>query len=217
MIRKSLTILRQNNKGLSMALGNVLAGWLGGNVANAASTPFQEVAQRELWGKFPCRSAPYEQLVNAWMIGDISTQFFQTWGTKHGFDVRAAFHSRCNPFRWDNGICRHNFPAGVQSLTEFERYIEERYNSPPLEILLELFNRGLIDEEVADRGMRKLGYTAYGLRMALFRLAKSIPPPTDLITFAVREAFNPKLLEKFGYHNEFPEQMRTWMEKQGYW
>lgn len=43
-----------------------------------------------------------------------------------------------------------------------------------------------------------------------------IPGSSDLVRFAVREAFNPNLIELFGYHKEMPLQIIPWMEKQGY-
>lgn len=43
-----------------------------------------------------------------------------------------------------------------------------------------------------------------------------IPGPQDLVRFAVREAYNPTLIEQYGYHHEVPLEVLPWMAKQGY-
>jgi hypothetical protein len=42
-----------------------------------------------------------------------------------------------------------------------------------------------------------------------------IPGVADLISFAVREAFNTEVITKFGYNKELPIEILPWLEKQG--
>jgi hypothetical protein len=46
-------------------------------------------------------------------------------------------------------------------------------------------------------------------------LAQAIPGIADLISMAVRDAFNPAAIERFQYAQDFPEDVVPWAEKQG--
>lgn len=74
--------------------------------------------------------------------------------------------------------------------------------------------RGEIDEKEHDRLLSAYGYTASDISLfhALYFI---IPPPTDLIRMAVREAFSPDIAEKFGQYEDYPEAFTKWAEKQG--
>ena len=57
-----------------------------------------------------------------------------------------------------------------------------------------------IDKEQADK---------------LTELYKFYPPATDFIRFAVRDVFNPDIVEKYGYNEEFPNDIVEYAEKTG--
>lgn len=46
-------------------------------------------------------------------------------------------------------------------------------------------------------------------------LANPIPPVSDLITMAVREAFTPDIARKFGQYEDFPPEFEKWAAKKG--
>lgn len=80
--------------------------------------------------------------------------------------------------------------------------------------ILNLWHRGIIDDGTVNDALRQRGlnqeYTD-GLKEASFL----IPPVTDLITMAVREAFSPEVAERFGQYEDYPEEMTPWVKKQG--
>ena len=49
----------------------------------------------------------------------------------------------------------------------------------------------------------------------LTELYKFYPPATDFIRFAVRDVFNPDIVEKYGYNEEFPDDIVKYAEKTG--
>ena len=79
--------------------------------------------------------------------------------------------------------------------------------------------RGLMSSEEMIEYFRKKGYTDedIGRLISLFWI---IPSPSDLITMAVREAFNEEAIQRFNLLEEFPQEFKEWAEKQGlseYW
>lgn len=92
--------------------------------------------------------------------------------------------------------------------------IETGYQVPDLAALYSMNLRGLpAGENLTDR-LQDLGYSpsdAEGLEALKFY----IPPPQDLITMAVREVFNPTIVEKFGQDEDFPEDFATYAAEQG--
>jgi len=88
----------------------------------------------------------------------------------------------------------------------------------------ESFLRGLKSEEEHDAILNRLGYTADSakLRRSLYFY---IPPAQDLIHMAIRNVFNPEIVERFQLFGDFPPPFeeaarmqgisRTWAER--YW
>jgi hypothetical protein len=74
--------------------------------------------------------------------------------------------------------------------------------------------RGTIDDGYLDRQFAAMGISDKD-RQILKELAFFIPPPSDLIRMAVREAFSPQIIEKFKMHEDFPEEFKKWAAKQG--
>ncbi len=77
-----------------------------------------------------------------------------------------------------------------------------------------MFLRGEIDLEKHDQLLASYGFTPENITLikALYQL---IPPPTDLIRMAVREAFSPEIAEKFGQYEDYPAAFTEWAVKQG--
>lgn len=70
--------------------------------------------------------------------------------------------------------------------------------------VLELRNRGAIDDEEAGRRMIRLGYSDE-VAGELLSLRRRVPPAGDVVRFAVREVYNPPLRQELGYEAEFAD------------
>jgi len=77
------------------------------------------------------------------------------------------------------------------------------------------WNRGLIDESTADDQLSRRGYSG-AAKNAAKALRRKLPTPSDLVRFAVREAFDPRVVMTFGLDQEFPARFAQEMDKQGY-
>jgi len=86
---------------------------------------------------------------------------------------------------------------------------------PDLNAVFALRNRGILPEDAnAVWYIQKLGFTEEGANTML-NLRWVIPPLTDIIRLAVREAFSPEAIEKFDLEQHYPEELTAWAEKQG--
>ena len=89
------------------------------------------------------------------------------------------------------------------SIHDAVRIVKVSEKLPPEEETLRWTLRGLIPYDECDRILKGQGYTDIHVE-AFKKAAFFIPPPADLITMAVREAFSPEVAEKFGQYEDFP-------------
>lgn len=88
--------------------------------------------------------------------------------------------------------------------------------APLLEVgdLGRLFMREEIGEGEFNTELGKRGYREPEIDK-IKTLLHVIPPLTDIISMAVREAFTPAMVERFQLHAELPGEMVSWAKKQG--
>lgn len=104
----------------------------------------------------------------------------------------------------EQGFSLDNITAIVNSMIPLLRDEQE----------MEAWLRGdLSDGDLVTR-MEHKGYQPSDISL-LQRLAYPIPPVPDLITMAVREAFTPEIVAKYGLHADFPPDFATWAERKG--
>lgn len=74
--------------------------------------------------------------------------------------------------------------------------------------------RGLVSEGEFKVKLSKAGVPAH-LHDIYLEQSKLIPPVSDLIRMMVRDAFNPAIVQKFGYDEEYPSAINEYIAKQG--
>jgi len=80
--------------------------------------------------------------------------------------------------------------------------------------LLALWRREKLAEGDLNSELGARGYEPSDIAQ-LKQATELIPGPGDLISMAVREAFSPDIVAKYGYGEGFPAEFGEWMEKQG--
>ena len=95
-----------------------------------------------------------------------------------------------------------------------QAYHEVSRNRLALDALGRAKLRGTIGEGVFDEELRKRGYSPDDMRV-IDELLWAIPPAPDIIRMAVRDAWNPEAIERFGYREDWPEEFGQWAEKIG--
>lgn len=79
---------------------------------------------------------------------------------------------------------------------------------------LRLWLREEITDNELSRRLQAVGFLETDVQ-ELRKLAEIIPGPQDLISMAVREAFDDDVANQFGYDEAFPSEFGNWTEKQG--
>lgn len=80
--------------------------------------------------------------------------------------------------------------------------------------LSQLMFRGLASDGEVKSTLASQGYTPEQIGKWI-ELRQIIPSPTDLVSMAVREAFNDETARTFGYDDDYPAEAADWAEKQG--
>lgn len=96
----------------------------------------------------------------------------------------------------------------------FGRLVELAGSPPGAEQLLNLWNRGEIQEADVDRGLRQSHLKPEWVDRVK-ALRHHLPSVSDLVRFSVHEAYNPAAIESLGLALEFPEEFAREAEKQG--
>lgn len=95
-----------------------------------------------------------------------------------------------------------------------DRVLAARQTNPDVGIIQTWYLRGMINPKQAFDALAKLGFDADDSQ-GLLEMAYFIPPPADLVTMAVREAFSPQVAKRFGQYEDFPEDFAKYAAQQG--
>jgi len=89
-------------------------------------------------------------------------------------------------------------------------------NTPVLDAstLMTLYNRGVMPLERFLAEVQRMGFPQYDA-VNLEKLTHIIPGVNDLISMAVREAWNEEVVKRFEYDAERPDEAAGWAKKQG--
>jgi len=97
--------------------------------------------------------------------------------------------------------------------------IDAMRSRPQVGDVVAAYYRGMIDEQGLKYRLGELGFDTADREM-IMGLSERIPPINDIISFAVREAFDEETIQRFQYLLDFPEELAKWAYKQGlseYW
>ncbi len=77
-------------------------------------------------------------------------------------------------------------------------------------------NRGIYSLREARDNLTRLGMLDDAQAAKYMSLRFQIPGASDLISFAVKEAWDANVIQRFRYLDEFPPEFQFWMERQGF-
>lgn len=80
----------------------------------------------------------------------------------------------------------------------------------------EMFNRGIISEDMARFQYEVNAGGDEVLATGLAKMRFQVPGPSDLIHFAVRDSYDPVIVQRFQYNKELPVEILPAMKAQGY-
>lgn len=91
---------------------------------------------------------------------------------------------------------------------DFARMVEAEQHAPGLAELLQLWNRGELDEAEVEAGLERQG-VAPEYREAVKALRDYLPPVSDQVTFAVRDVYSPDVRATYRLAEDFPAEFAT--------
>lgn len=86
---------------------------------------------------------------------------------------------------------------------------------PTVQEFLTLANRMRLTDPQLDIALKRLGYYSERVREDVSHLRYEIPSSSDLVRFSVRHVFEPDLIAKLGYNDEFRPILDLWHRFQG--
>jgi len=168
-----------------MSLFMFFGGFLGGILLSTASEPFLRPLTYFLNYNYPSKIIEPSVALNLYFRKIITKEELQMFLKFHGYSEKQT-----------------------ELLIENSKFILT------LEELTVAKWRGIITEEEYVNYARKHGISEEDL-MRFEAVRKFYPSPSDFIRFAVRDVFNPTIVEKYGYDEEFPEQIIEHVKKSG--
>lgn len=169
-----------------------------------------------------------EMIVRHWWRETISTEEFNEWLGYNGVAPETVNQLAYAPYHWspdqvrqlqklawnpDNKKFSRMLAASGISRPEDIEHFRALIQPPSVEQSLELRNRGDVSDVQLENYLILNGYTDSRTLRRVAGLRHQIPSPSDLITFAVKEAFDKSVVDAFGYDNEFPPEFAYWMGK----
>ncbi len=89
-----------------------------------------------------------------------------------------------------------------------------KYSLYPVEVVKDLYLRGILTKDLMYERMRELGFTDTRIK-EISQAWEVIPSPQDLFWMVGKEAFEPDMIQTIGLDDEFPVDQVHWLKKQG--
>lgn len=202
-----------------MDIGNIFFGWY----ANAVSVPSANRTSQYIGNRrIPNMLMPFDSTVNAYMKGYMDKKSMEYELNSGGYDITGFNFSEALLHSYDPDWKKNNTPmftlnvhAGDLATTPCGAHIAANMFNPTNDELMVMRNRGLLSHATFANMVERNTCTNGNWWRMYDELRFIIPPVSDLISFAVREAFNTEVITKFGYNKELPIEILPWLEKQG--
>lgn len=159
----------------------------------------------------------FDETVNCWLTGEINTNRLRDNAQLNGIylgelPIEVTKYITLNP----QGVADYSPAFNNAQMTIWGRMLRNRTYMPTIDEAIVMWNRELITEPLFDYFVERQCNNQPEWKTVWHNMRYEIPGPSDLIRFAVREAYNPELLSLYGYAQETPQEVKPWMDKQGY-
>jgi len=199
-------------------MANPLLAFLGGGVANAASGMFNPATTTISYttnALMPIVMPDLSELINSFVLGDISTGTFKEFSLLHGRQYE-VLGNVFNYTMFHMGKADINHTSVDRSRPINTKVLQQFSYLPSINEAMVMLNRELITPDLFDHVVGRQTTFNNALVKVYDNLRYEIPGPADLIRFAVRDAYSPDIVTQFQYAKETPDAIKPWMVKQGY-
>ena len=199
-------------------MSNPVLAFCAGMASNAASqyaNPFSAIASYQGCHFLPVIRPDYGSLVSAFVSGYLDGDWFVD-NAKYTGILHAFPESNISYTQTVDGVTALKPDYDVVRGTPNDKVLANFRPFPTFDEANRLYNRGLINPGLY--GYIGDHYYPFNpdLKRAMSQLRFEIPGPSDLVRFAVRDCFSPAIVESFEYAKETPNEIKPWMNAQGY-
>lgn len=199
-------------------MANPILAFLGGGAASSASGMFNPATTTVSYttnALMPIMLPELPELVNSFVVGDISAATFKEFALVHG----RQYNNLDGVFNYTINV------GGKASLNNMTldaprsinaKVLQQASFMPSINEAMVMLNRDLITPELFGHIVGRQTTFNPALVEVYDKLRYEIPGPADLIRFAVRDAYSPEIVQQFQYAKETPDAIKPWMVKQGY-
>jgi hypothetical protein len=199
-----------------------IAGFLVGSMASGSApvmaflTPATYEITQMAWQNVPVRIPTFQEALGQYVSGHIGTALFREWSKKDGYLMDSVNWSATQCTRTDGGTIVPNVPPySDEEWIASNMVVMSATANPPMQEIVTWYYRGFINGDLAKWLMLRNGITDSNLQSLYLAAGEQIPGPSDLVRFGLREAFDPNIVDRYGYANEMPTAILPWMERQG--
>jgi hypothetical protein len=216
------------------------AGSVTSTVMGSALTPFSLAGMYSMFYLKPIMLPGIDMLFDAWLRvqpGDdaqdlIAALRSQGVNVNHPVWDLAAKYSRAYPglqfslpayyyAGWANDTVLQEYAIDLAKMArarieDWDKFIFQIWFPYTVHMVTDWYIRGLIDAQLYQSTLSGLWIPAdHPLQKAMYYSGLVVPGVSDLIRFMVRDTLNPNIVQKFGYDEEYPAAIETWLRAQG--
>jgi hypothetical protein len=202
-----------------MAVQFVAAATAAGNLMNRPEVPGSSGAF-SVWSNrmMPRNWVDLDTATQLWLNNWLTTADYKEINLTNGVETPNITRQRDYRYTSINAqgvlTVSGNFMRGEYN--PYEKSIAYQNYYPTIDESITLYRRKLIDRPLFDFILDIHCKTDRNWALAFADLRYEIPGSSDLVRFAVREAFSPDIVSLYQYNKELPREVLPWMEKQGY-
>lgn len=170
------------------AIWGAFFGSVGGGLASLLFPPALTSSVQGMWNRlFPVQPRPQDVIIRLRLLGLVDHETYRNWMRRYGYGDEVA-----------DDILRsaQNYLTAAEIV---RAYYRERGPGKPAEEDL-----NAIAQELQKRGFSPEDAKRFAL------IAHPYPTPSDVITFAVREAFSPEVVQRWGLDEAYPAELNEW-------
>jgi hypothetical protein len=216
------------------------AGSVTSTVMGSALTPFSLAGMYSMFYLKPIMLPGIDMLFDAWLRvqpGDdaqdlIAALRSQGVNVNHPVWDLAAKYSRAYPglqfslpayyyAGWADDAVLQEYAINLAKMArarieDWDKFIFQIWFPYTVHMVTDWYIRGLIDAQLYQSTLSGLWIPAdHPLQKAMYYSGLVVPGVSDLIRFMVRDTLNPNIVQKFGYDEEYPAAIETWLRAQG--
>lgn len=192
-------------------------GVTGSQFIGNAIAPMGESILQEVWYKWPIKLRTHSEVLGMFITGHVSYDAFKEISRANGEWMEGGGDAALYVTEIRGGEIKPSLYSGSNDGTGRQlSWIQSQTGNPTNTEIINWFYRGFIGQETTNFLLRRNGISDANLQTLMRRAGEQIPGPSDLIRFAVREAFTPQIVQQYGYMNEIPTAILPWMKANGY-